>query len=63
MLLETRKIFHAPDLAVTATAVRVPTRIGHGEAVNVEFHEALSAEEARGWRWSGAWALVLGAPG
>jgi len=44
---ETRKIFHEPDLPVTATAVRVPTRIGHGEAVNVEFHRALSVEEAR----------------
>ena len=32
---------------MTATAVRVPTRIGHGEAVNVEFHQPLSPTEAR----------------
>ena len=44
---ESRKILHEPDLAVTATAVRVPTRIGHGEAVNVEFEQPLSPEEAR----------------
>ncbi len=33
---ETRKILHAPDLAITATAVRVPVLGGHSESVNVE---------------------------
>lgn len=33
---ESRKILGVPDLRVTATAVRVPVAIGHGEAVNVE---------------------------
>jgi len=43
---ETRKILD-PDILVSATCVRVPTFIGHGEAVNVEFHDPLSEEEAR----------------
>jgi aspartate-semialdehyde dehydrogenase len=43
---ETRKILD-PDIAVTATCVRVPVFIGHGEAVNVEFERPLSEEQAR----------------
>jgi aspartate-semialdehyde dehydrogenase len=34
---ETRKILHLPDLPFSATCVRVPTVIGHAEAVHVEF--------------------------
>ena len=40
MAAETRKILD-PDIAVTATCVRVPVFIGHGEAVNVEFERPL----------------------
>ena len=36
MVVETRKILD-PDIAVSATCVRVPVFIGHAEAVNVEF--------------------------
>ncbi len=43
---ETQKILD-PDIAVSATCVRVPTFIGHAEAVNVEFHEPVTEEEAR----------------
>jgi len=46
MAVETRKILD-PDIAVTATCVRVPVFIGHAEAVNVEFERALSADMAR----------------
>src|SRR5277367_2963290 len=46
MAVETCKILD-PDIAVTATFVRVPVFIGHGEAVNVEFERALSADMAR----------------
>src|SRR6202043_1336689 len=46
MAAETRKILD-PDIAVTATCVRVPVFIGHGEAVNVEFGGPLSEEKAR----------------
>ena len=47
MVHETRKILGEPDLQITATAVRVPVDIGHAEAINVEFEEGLTADEAR----------------
>ena len=34
---ESRKILHQPDLRFSATCVRVPTMVGHAEAVHVEF--------------------------
>ena len=46
MAQETRKIL-GPEIAVSATCVRVPTFIGHAEAVNVEFHDPIGEEEAR----------------
>jgi len=46
MVAETKKILD-PKIKVSATAVRVPVFIGHGEAVNVEFAKPLSAEQAR----------------
>jgi aspartate-semialdehyde dehydrogenase len=46
MSVETRKILD-PDIKVSATCVRVPAFIGHGEAVNVEFARPISVEEAR----------------
>jgi aspartate-semialdehyde dehydrogenase len=36
-----------PAIALTVTCVRVPVMVGHSEAVNVEFHEPLDADEAR----------------
>jgi aspartate-semialdehyde dehydrogenase len=46
MAVETKKILD-PKIKVTATCVRVPTFIGHAEAVNLEFERPLSAEDAR----------------
>jgi aspartate-semialdehyde dehydrogenase len=46
MVVETQKILD-PAIAVHATCVRVPVFIGHGEAVNVEFENAVTAGEAR----------------
>ena len=46
MAVETRKILD-PDILVAATCVRVPVFIGHSEAVNVEFHEPVTASDAR----------------
>src|SRR5438270_4297792 len=46
MAVETRKILD-PDIAVTATCVRVPVFIGHAEAVNIEFASPISEERAR----------------
>lgn len=47
MIKETRKIFGIPDLAVSATCVRVPVFRAHSEAVNVELDKPISAQEAR----------------
>ena len=46
MAVETKKILD-PKVKVHATCVRVPTFVGHGEAVNVEFEDPLPADEAR----------------
>lgn len=37
LVLESRKILNAPNLRVTATAVRIPVIGGHSESVNVTF--------------------------
>jgi len=47
MVEETKKIMHAPDLAISATCARVPVFIGHSEAVHVEFSDPMSPETAR----------------
>jgi aspartate-semialdehyde dehydrogenase len=46
MSAETKKILD-PKIKVTATCVRVPVFVGHSEAVNVEFEEPITADEAR----------------
>ncbi len=47
MIRETQKIMGDPSIQVAPTTVRVPVRIGHSEALNLEFHRPLSADEAR----------------
>ena len=54
LLRETQKILEA-DIAISSTCVRVPTFIGHAEAVNIEFHDYLNEDEARD--------ALAGAPG
>lgn len=44
---EARKILHRPDLPVTATCVRVPVPIAHGEAVFLETDSPVGADEVR----------------
>lgn len=55
MVNETKKMFHDPDIRVTATCARVPVFYGHSESVNVETKKHLSARECR--------ALLSQAPG
>jgi aspartate-semialdehyde dehydrogenase len=43
---ETQKILELPDLALSATTVRVPVLVGHAEAVWIELEEPLSPEQA-----------------
>jgi aspartate-semialdehyde dehydrogenase len=52
---ESRKILHAPDLAVSATCVRVPVYVGHAMSANVRFRRPVSRGEAV--------ALLSGVPG
>ena len=46
MMVETKKILD-PRIKVSATCVRVPVFIGHGEAVHLEFEDPITTEEAR----------------
>ncbi len=46
MMVETKKILGS-KIKLTATCVRVPVFVGHSEAVNLEFENELSAEEAK----------------
>jgi aspartate-semialdehyde dehydrogenase len=46
MVAETKKILD-PKIKVVATCVRVPVFVGHSEAVNVEFENPITADEAR----------------
>lgn len=52
---ETRRILGEPELAVTATTVRVPVFCSHSESVNVETEKRLTAAQAK--------ALLRDAPG
>lgn len=47
MVAETRKIMHAPDMALGMTCVRVPVLRCHSESINVEFAAPVSVAEAR----------------
>jgi aspartate-semialdehyde dehydrogenase len=47
MILETRKIMSSPQIAITATTVRVPTMGGHSESVNVSFENAFQLSDIR----------------
>jgi aspartate-semialdehyde dehydrogenase len=46
MVAETKKILD-PKIKLVATCVRVPVFISHSEAVNIEFENPISADEAR----------------
>src|SRR6266550_3039674 len=46
LVVETKKILD-PAIKLTATCVRVPVFVGHSEAVNIEFENEISAEEAQ----------------
>ncbi|MGE0231937.1 MAG: aspartate-semialdehyde dehydrogenase [Flavobacteriaceae bacterium] len=46
MVAETKKMLD-PKIRLTATCVRVPVFVGHSEAVNIEFENPITADEAR----------------
>jgi len=47
MVDETRKIFGDPSVKVSATAVRVPVFVGHGESINIETEDPVTPQEVR----------------
>lgn len=55
MMFETRKILEDESIGVAVTCVRVPVRVSHSEAVNVQTREPLTVAEVR--------ELLAGAPG
>jgi len=55
MVNETRKIFNAPNLRVSATCVRVPVLRAHSEAINLEFAQPMPVAKAR--------EIIANAPG
>jgi aspartate-semialdehyde dehydrogenase len=44
---ETRKILDDPEIAVSATTVRVPVAVGHSEAIYLESEQKITVEAAR----------------
>jgi aspartate-semialdehyde dehydrogenase len=46
IVVETKKILD-PKIKLSATCVRVPVFVGHSEAVNIEFENPITADEAR----------------
>ena len=55
MLNETRKMLHDDSIRVSCTCVRVPVLRAHSEALNLEFENEITPEEAR--------AILAAAPG
>jgi aspartate-semialdehyde dehydrogenase len=55
MIDETRKIFHEPKIAITATCIRVPVFRAHSESINLEFEKPITPDEVR--------AILSKAPG
>ena len=47
MIDESRKILHSPDIAISATCVRVPVYISHSVSVHVELENPISVNEAK----------------
>jgi aspartate-semialdehyde dehydrogenase len=47
MVNETRKIFDCPDIAVTATCIRVAVLRAHSESINLEFADPITPDEVR----------------
>jgi aspartate-semialdehyde dehydrogenase len=47
VVTESRKILHLPELRISCTAVRIPVRVSHSEAVHVETSEPIIPQRAR----------------
>lgn len=47
MVKETKKIMGDDSILVSPTTVRVPVRVGHAEAINLEFERPITPDQAR----------------
>lgn len=47
LVLETQKIMGDENIKISPTAVRVPVLVGHGESINIETENELSASQAQ----------------
>ncbi len=47
MLVETQKIFGAPDIRISATCVRVPVLRAHCESINITFSQPMPEQKVR----------------
>jgi len=47
MVKETRKIFDCPEIAITATCIRIPVLRAHCESINLEFTRPITPEQVR----------------
>ncbi|EKP93625.1 aspartate-semialdehyde dehydrogenase [Thermaerobacter subterraneus] len=63
LVRETRKILEQPGLAVTATAVRVPVRVGHSEAVWLRTREEATVDDLRSALQAAPGVVVVDDPG
>lgn len=63
MANETRKILHAPGIAISATCVRIPTFFGHAMNVWAEFDRPISPGEARRLMAAARGVTVMDDPG
>jgi aspartate-semialdehyde dehydrogenase len=54
-MFETRKILEDESIGIAVTCVRVPVRVGHSEAVNIQTREPITADGVR--------ELLANAPG
>ncbi len=63
MMGETRKILGNPDIAISATCVRVPVYTGHSESINIQTRDPFSPEECRVLLAAAPGVIVLDNPG
>ncbi len=62
MVVETKKIMHAPEISIAATCIRVPVLRCHSEALAVEFTAPVGVEAARAALASAVGVTVLDDP-
>jgi aspartate-semialdehyde dehydrogenase len=63
IIRETRKIMGDDSIQISPTTARVPVRIGHSEAVNIEFHTPITVDQARQALRQAPGIVLLDGPG